>query len=600
MKNALIVFLVFSIGVGAGWILFSETRTTNASPSLGFLSTQNSIKPIPITTPDNRWKELSVREKIGQVVCLRYNREQIMSEGKNSTETFLQKYPVGSFFLANWDLQNYTAERTLDQVYKDIVTELSKVSRYPLLLAEDFETGLGASIPGFTSLTREMGLGATGSEQYAKWFGEIIATEARSIGINWLLHPVADLNVNPFNHLTNIRATGDNPFLAKKLLLSQVNAMQNLGVAATAKHFPGDGQDYINQHFSTSQMGLSQEDWQQQHGLVFKSLIDRGVMTIMPGHITFPDYQQEQLNGDYLPATLSHELMTVLLKTQLGFQGVIVSDALNMAGIYGYYENQLETEIESFKAGTDILLWPSLAFMDTLEARILRGEIAMSRLDDAVSRVWNLKHNLGLFGEKHQTFIPLSTEEKQLNQNRAAEIAQHALTLISNKNQVLPLNTQSTQKILLIQVSTEERPDLLNPLKNQLEKKNCTVEIIQNLSYFENEGLLEQLNNQYDAFIFAFTDSPGDPWGSLSPRGEQALTMWTANKLPHEKVISIGFGDPYLNLLSMPKVWCRINCYSTDENTQRMLANALTGEFEMTGVSPVLTHRLPVPTSILD
>jgi len=591
MKNALIMFLVFIIGVGAGWIFFSEARTTNVPTDLEFFSSQSSIMPIPIPTPDTRWKELSVREKIGQVVCLRYNRDQIMSVGANSTEIFLQKYPVGSFFLANWDLQNYTDEQTLDEVYRDVVSELSKVTRFPLLLAEDFEAGLGTSIPGFTALTREMGLGATGSEQYATWFGEIIAQEARSIGVNWLLHPVADLNVNPFNHLTNIRATGDDPSLARKLLPFQIDAMQNLGVAATAKHFPGDGHDHINQHFSTSQMGLGIEDWQQQHGLVFKSLIDEGVMTIMPGHITFPGYQKEQLNGDYLPATLSHELMTVLLKAQLGFQGVIVSDALNMAGIYGYYENQLETEIESFKAGTDILLWPSLAFIDTLEARITRREISMSRLDDAVSRVWSLKHKLGLFDEKYQTFIPLSTAEKQRNQNRAAEIAQHALTLIGNKNQVLPLNTQSTQNILLIQVSTSEQPDLLRPFKNQLEQKNCAVEIIQNLSYFENEGSLEKLSNQYDVFIFAFTDSPGDPWGSLSPRGEQALTMWTANKLPQDKVISIGFGDPYLNLLYMPKVWCRVNSYSTDENTQRALANAITGDFEMTGLSPVMTHK---------
>ncbi len=591
MKIALIVFLIFILGVGAGWFLFSDDRAIAGAQDQDFFSSQNTNSSIDFAATDTTWKALSIREKIGQVVCLRYNRDQIMSVGGNSTEVFLQKYPVGSFFLANWDLGNHTGARTLDQVYVDIVNELSKVSRHPLIFAEDFETGLGASLPGYTSLIREMGLGATGSAQYAKWFGEIIAREARSIGINWLLHPVADLNINPFNHLTNVRATGDNSQLALKLLPPQIDAMQSGGVAATAKHFPGDGYDNINQHFSTSEMGLSLVDWKQQHGLVFKTLIDKGVMTIMPGHISFPDYQKELLNGEYLPATLSHELMTVLLKTQLGFQGVIVSDALNMAGIYGYYENQLETEIESFKAGTDILLWPSLAFMDTAEARILRGDIPMSRLDDAVSRVWNLKHKLGLLEKDYQPILPISEDELQDNQIRAREIAQHAITLISNKNQTLPLNAQSTQNILLIQVSTSERTDLLNPFKSQLIQNGYDVETIQNLSYFESESALGHLTNQYDTFIFAFTDSPGDPWGSLSPRSEQALTMWTANKLPHGKVISIGFGDPYLNLLYMPRIWCRINCYNTDENTQRAVANAIAGDFVMTGTSPVIPHK---------
>ncbi len=233
---------------------------------------------------------------------------------------------------------------------------MTKESKNPLLLLEDFECGLESSFTEYSNLPGEMGLGATNSSELAYVYGEIIAREARSVGINWLLHPVSDLNLNPFNFLTNVVSVGDDPNSAIDLLERQVQGMQAQKVAATAKHFPGDGTDFIDQHFTTSQMMLSYDDWLKQHGRVFQSLIENGVMSIMPVHISFPDYQKETVNGEKLPATSSREIMTELLKEKLGIDGVVVSDALNMGGIAGYYENQIETEVECFKAGADILI----------------------------------------------------------------------------------------------------------------------------------------------------------------------------------------------------------------------------------------------------
>lgn len=540
-----------------------------------------------LISPDTSWKSLTLREKIGQVVCLGYDKHQILEKGNGSMDTFFNKYPVGAMFLANWVLGNDATPDSLSQLYIKTITELSKASKTPLLFSEDFETGMGNAMPNYTLLTAEMGLGATQSVQYAGWFGDIVASELRSIGLNWILNPVADLNMNPFNHLVNVRSVGDNPEKAAQMLSAQVNAMQNHHLAATAKHFPGDGTDFINQHFCTSQIKLSYSEWQKTFGLVYQQLIDDGIMAIMAGHITFPGYQKEQLNGEYLPATLSPELLKGLLKGTLGFDGVIVSDALNMAGIAGYYPNQLETEIACFTAGCDILLWPSLEFMDTLEARILRKEMDEERLNDAVSRVWNMKKKVGLFDENYPILEPLSKKELTDHKAKATEIIQKSMTLLSNKDHLLPLDTITSKKILLCVVSDGDQQATFIPFKEALTAKGFEVDIRSNLSFFSHGHELNQLTALYDKFIFIFYSNPANPWGSLDLRGEGALTAWSANKLPHEKVISIAFGNPYENLGYMQRVWCRINCYSADKQSQTILADGITGGYEFTGVLPV-------------
>lgn len=533
------------------------------------------------------WRSLSLREKIGQLVCLRYSEALINEVGNGSLEKFLEQYPVGSVFMANWELNAGTGQGELRDKYIQTIQEFADATQHPMLFVEDFEAGLGHLMPSFTAFTSEMGLGAACSEDYARQYGEIIAREARSLGINWLLHPVADMCMNPSNFLTNARTISNNADLAGELLPPQVQGIQSQHVAATAKHFPGDGTDFINQHFSTSEMKLDMDEWKSSFGLVFQALIDAGVMSIMPGHITLPAYQEKKLNDEYLPATLSHELLTGLLKEKMGFQGVIISDALNMAGISNFFDNLLETEIECFLAGVDVLLWLSLTFMDTLEVRIQRGEIPMSRLDDAVRRVWNMKSALGLFEEQINPAVPVSPDEIQHHKAIAREIAESSITLLSNKNQIIPIDPQTSPNILLVNISADDQRERLAPLRNKLESFGFTVDFEHNLSFFAVESRLDQINQQYDKLIFVFYSYPHNPWGSLSLAQAPALTMWTANMLPYDKVISIAVGDPFKNLIYMPRIWGRLNAYHSDENSLAALADALTGRLECRGKSPV-------------
>ncbi|MDA3893335.1 MAG: glycoside hydrolase family 3 protein [Salinivirgaceae bacterium] len=562
-------------------VLITITLLASCNNSKSELKVSQTIKT------DSAWTKLSLREKIGQVVCLNFSQQQILNYKDGTVEQFLKDYPVGALFLASWNLSGMTSQDSLEHLYRSLVTEFSNSSKTPLLFVEDFETGIGTSISKYTPLTAEMGLGAANSPELNRIFGNILASEARSIGINWLLHPVADLNMNPFNHITNIRSIADDAELAIKLLPHQIKAMQGLGVAATAKHFPGDGTDVINQHFKTSTYQLTYDDWFQQHGKVFKTLIDSGVMCIMPGHISFPAYQQELLNDEYLPATLSKELMTNLLKGDMGFKGVIVSDALEMAGIANYYENQLETEIECFKAGADVLLWPGLDFIDTLEARILRREIPIERLNDAVSRVWNLKKQLGLFDAHYKHIIPLSNEQLAEHRKQAYEIAKKSLTLISDKGKILPINAKTDKNLLVVLVSEVDHVKTFNPLLSALKTQGFNVDFHNSMSFFTNGHEIPKVIEDYDKILFVFYSSPGNPWGTLSLNTDEAGTMWLANKLPFEKVLSIGFGDPYKNLIYMSRTWCRINCYNADINSQKALVELLIGNGSFEGVSPV-------------
>ena len=553
---------------------------------------QDNKKPTSLISSDTSWMELSLREKIGQVVCMKYNEDTVMHFGNGSMEVFLNKYPIGSTFIASWNMLEVAPPDSLEALYRSIVYRCSEAAIYPMLFLEDYESGVGGVIPGYTRLITLMGLGATNSKTAAYRYGNVIASEARSIGLNWLLHPVADINTNPFNPVTNVRALTDDSNLAMELLPSQVRAMQKEnGVAATAKHFPGDGTDFLNQHFTTTQMKLNFEEWQKQHGKVFQTMIDSGVMTIMPGHISFPAYQKEKHNGEYLPATLSKELMTDLLKGEMGFNGVIVSDALEMSGIANYYESQLETEVASFMAGTDILLWPMLAFIDTVEARVLRGEIPIERVNDAVGRIWNMKKQLGLFDENYQAIQPLSTEQFAKNNADAYEIAKQAITLVSNKNEVVPL-PDSTQKVLIVAVTESGDETRFGPLKAALEEFGLKVTLQRNLPY-GGEGVdLEAVARDYDKVIFAFYSAPGNPWGTLSVNGQEAFTLWSSNKLPFDKVISVAFGDPYKNLIYNPRIWCRINAYNDDNNSQKAVGEAVIGKITFEGKSPV---NYPMP-----
>ncbi|PWG81293.1 glycoside hydrolase family 3 protein [Pararcticibacter amylolyticus] len=543
-------------------------------------------------SPDG-WKKLSLREKIGQTMLMLPDRESELRLGGGSLEGFFRRYPVTGFFMG-WKLFTGIPENRQAEHLKNAAAEYQRASRLPLIFQQDYEYGV--DLPGMTSLPKEMTLGAANSPALAYDYGASLAKEARSVGVKWVLHPVADLNINPLNPIVNTRAISDDPDKAIRLLGRQIKGLQENGVAATIKHFPGDGMDSRDQHLTTTTNSLSMEQWKQYHGKVFQALIDSGVAAIMPGHITLPAYQKEKLNGFFPPATLSKELLTGLLKGEMHFNGVIVSDAMTMGGFRGWYPNQLEGEIQSFLAGVDVLLWPSPEFMDTVEVRIKRGEIPMARLDDAVSRIWRMKKHYGLFDRNNQLLREMTGQEKEFAQNTARKIAENAVTLVRDRYNAIPVSPARSKKILVIGVTTESRKGgdgglaVLKNFPEALKKKGFEVDFQRNLLY-ETQGWTEDVTSKYDKIIVAVVRQTHTPFGPLQLYDDEAQTAWGINAMAKDKIIVVSFGSPYILNEYFERVNTCLNAYSNSPEMHEAVVKVLTGEIQAKGVSPVVLDR---------
>ena len=535
------------------------------------------------------WRKLSLREKIGQTMIMLPDRELEMKLGNGSLEGLFKRYPVTGFFMG-WKLFTGIANKDKVTHLRKSVMEYQKASAMPLIFQEDYEHGL--IMEGMTSLPREMALGAANSPKLAYNYGKGLALEARSVGVQWVLHPMADLNINPLNPIVNNRGISDDPDKAIKLLNEQIKGLQDNGVAATIKHFPGDGVDFRDQHLTTTVNSLTMEEWRKYHGKVFQSLIDSGVAAIMPGHITLPAYQKEKLNGFFPPATLSSELLTNLLKKEMGFKGVIISDAMTMGGFRGWYPNQLEGELESFAAGVDVLLWPSYAFMDSLELRIKRGEVPMSRLDDAVSRIWAMKNRFDTLDPKRKLLREIPAKDNGFAQLTADEISEAAVTLVRDRNNTIPLRPEKTKKILIVALTPNSRKggdggfSKLKHFKELLKQTGFEVTLKKNILY-EVQGWSESDSEKYDKVIFVSILQNHRPMGPLMYYDDEAESAWAANAMPKDKLIVVSFGSPYVMNQYFERVNTCINAYSNDPEMHSAVVRILTGELKARGVSPV-------------
>ena len=541
---------------------------------------------------DTAWKSLTLREKIGQTMIIRaYYEEQIKEFG--SLKNMIDKYPVGGLFIPDWIFINVKPRENVIANIQDKVSEYEKASRFPLIITEDFERGVGNSYSEYTHMPAEMSLGAANSRALAHKFGNAIAKEANTLGINWLLHPVADLNMHPLQNLVVERAISDDADFAYPLLNAQIGGMKEQGVVATIKHFPGDGATMKNQHFITSTNNLPMTEWNASFGTLYQKLINDGIPCIMVGHIRFPAYQKEKIKGVFPPATLSSELMVDLLKGKMKFNGVIMSDALNMGGVGGYYKNELETSIASFKAGVDLVLWPKLSYLDSVEVRIKRGEIDMARLDDAVERIWGVREKYGLLHKKNELIYQISEEETKEIKNTAMEVANNAVTLLGDNFNEIPLNPSTTKKIAIVNLShTDRTKELAYTQKLLIEKGFEVTTMLHNPVFFEWQDKLDYFD-QFDKIMVVFENRYFSPLGSTMLKDKEALGLWTMGMLPKEKLIAISYSNPYYVNYYLGDASIRINAYSIDTYSQKAVVDALTGAIEFKGTSPVkLNHEI--------
>lgn len=299
---------------------------------------------------------------------------------------------------------------------------------------------------------------------------------------------------------------------------------------------------------------------------MFKTAIDAGVDSIMVWHISCPSLQNDAIDGMYPPATLSHDLMTKVLKEELGFSGVVVSDALDMGGFLRWIYEQDEAEVECFKAGGNMLLWPQLRVVEHILEKVEKGEIPMSRVEDAVSRILKMKQKI-IKSEKCEN---------------AHDFAQRTVDMLSKRgtclirNSMIPIDGEKIKKVRIVGVSTDDKRKELNILKDEFEKHGAHVEVYENWCNYHVD--FSGVNKDYDLLIFVYMLDNQIP----NPTAVPAVTTHTSLIFDRDKTIIASFTSPFILRQFCKTAKTYINGY-IDEISLRNFVKGVYGEVKFEG-----------------
>ena len=521
-------------------------------------------------------ERLDLDDLIGQMLC--FDLPSSLTE--EEVENLVKKTKAGSFFVS------MPGEGQIAHATK----MMEKYTKLPGMIAADVECGPGhvmgaAKIP---TLPAPMAWGACNDPELIEKAHIATGEWCREHGIHWSFSPIVDINYNPNNPVTNIRAISDKPEQVAKIAVAAIRGMQKNGMmAAGCKHFPGDGMDDRNQHFCTTINSMSKEDWMNTYGYVYKEMMKADVASVMVAHIALPAYD-EKMNEwiGYPPASLSYNLQTKLLKEELGYQGCIVSDALSMIGASATVPYD-RLSVEFVKAGGDMLLFPLPEYFDQLKAAVLSGEIPMERIRDAVRRIIELKKKARLF-EDQEAVLKDVTHEYDVSVC-AKEIAEKSLTLVRNYDNILPLNVKPGDLILLVNLyqSKDYEPTpytvKLDTIREELEKRGFRVKECVNPSRKEIRDDMKEAAAVLVNCKISCQDYCG---GTLRADWGHVSAFWRGEILRHPKFVFTSFGDPY-KLYEYPYLKTYVNAYSNSISTQKAFVRAILGEIPFAGKNPV-------------
>ncbi|MDP9159161.1 MAG: glycoside hydrolase family 3 protein [Acidobacteriota bacterium] len=418
--------------------------------------------PIHLDRAGEKWaqktlRKLTLEEKVGQLFMIWVRAEFLNSASPEYMQLRdnMQKYHVGSFAMTvRWDPpflyrnQPYEAAVLLNRLQQD--------SKLPLLVAADFERGLAMRLYGATNFPHAMAFGATGKPEYAEAFGRISSQEARAIGVHWNFFPDADVNSNPANPIINTRSFGEDPQQVSDFVAAYIRGARANGMMTTAKHFPGHGDTATDSHLSLSQVTGDAVRLESVELPPFRKAIETGVDAVMVAHVSVPALEPDPNRV----ATTSSAVVTGLLRNQLGFKGIIVSDALDMAGLTRLYANDIgRAAVEAFKAGNDLLLIPAdlNASYNSMLAAVHSGEISQERLDASVLKILNAKAALKLHKSRTVDLNALpDVIGKPENLAMGQQVADDAITLVRDNGKLLPLTKQGTIQSGLPYTTVEE------------------------------------------------------------------------------------------------------------------------------------------------
>lgn len=320
---------------------------------------------------------------------------------------------------------------------QQITAQINSGREIPALIAADMESGAGSVIEGSVRFQPMRALKEAGNPQYAYEMGVIAAKDAVRAGYHWTFAPCVDILGNPMNPITSLRTAGGDPQDVIDYCGSYMRGLQDTGLIATLKHFPGDGYSMDDQHVTVTENPLSKQEWDETFGKVYRTLIDQGAMAIMPGHISLPAYDEADKNGIYPPATVSKNLLTGLLREQLGFDGIIVSDAVEMGGFCGYM-NYYHACAAFLEAGGDCLLFvhESDELIREMKKCIGEGRLSLQTLQN---RAYRMACFAKQYSETRVTPEDL-TYDRDAAEALSETITRSAVKVIRDRNGILPFD----------------------------------------------------------------------------------------------------------------------------------------------------------------
>ena len=552
--------------------------------------------------------EMTLREKIGQCLLVYqwdiYDKVEVGYDYSKSDEDKVRALhekegfgtlygeQVGIFYASadsgeehaldiseNGDLKVFSAP------YKKFIDKQGSYLKIPPLVAVDCERGTSRIFEDGSDVCNGAAIGAADDDALTYKFGASIARELRAGGINWRWYPVTDIGSRNSAATGRSIAFDDNERMIR-LSKALIKGMQSEGVAACVKHFPGyDRFDGRDSHFTASLNSNTVEEWWAEQGRIFKDIISDGVYSVMISHTAFPAADDTMINGKYVPSTLSKKIITDLLKKEIGFDGVVITDGITMAALFSLLPYE-ELIVGLINAGNDVILGAKLESGDIIEKAVLDGRIPMERIDDACQRVLDMKEKIGLFKDDYNDIPYTMADTAPVTKKINSEIADKSMTLVRDRHNALPIDKSKIKKVSVIVSSHSDKfIDELGTLKEEFEKRGAEVYMQRRL---KNTAEIKEISETSDLIIYAAFVEGHIPKGEMRLFGEECETFYYAFNHGKEKSIGVSFGYPYIHYDIMENADVFINAYNKSPEAQKAFVKAIFGEIEITGKSPVL------------
>lgn len=579
--------------------------------------------PVHLDKAGEKWaqktlKKMSLEQKVGQMFMI-WSRAQFLNVNNPDYLAWrdaLRKYHLGGFGL--------TVDYEDGFLYKNepleaamITNQLQQDAEFPLLFAADFERGLGMRLFGATTFPHAMAFGATGNPDYARQSGRITAMEARAIGVQWNWFPDVDVNSNPANPVINTRSFGEDPALVGEMAAAYIEGAHEFGMLTTAKHFPGHGDTDTDSHLSVPKINNDRPRLDAVELPPFEAAIKAGVDAVMVAHILVPALDPDPKHV----ASISPAIVTGLLRQQLGFKGLIVTDALQMNGLMQLFPEagtaaSASAAVAAVKAGNDMLLIPAdigAAYNGVLNA-VRSGEIPQSRIDQSVLKILRAKASVGL---NHARLVDLEAVNqivaKPASLLTSQKTADSSVTLVRDNQQVLPLHRirrgtnppsapyqapeGARERVLVLIFTDDSRSDSGRVLDQQMRQRIPDAHVIY-VDVRSAAGLTQPVMSavgQADKVIVAIYEVPVS--GKVveeTPHGGNSVGVQSASASLLQQVLQsaaartavIAMGSPYV-LSQFPEAQTYVCTYSNVKDSEISAVKAMFGEIPMTGHLPV-------------